>query len=402
MSVNYYQYQACDAQGNITNGQLSAESEREAIAMLQARKLVPVKLNSTSRQSLKSSGGKKIGTADLVDFTSGLTTLVEARIPIDKALQLLEGITAKEHMKRLVVSLRRDVKEGKSLADAMESRPDVFSKLYINIIRAGETGGILDQLLPDLGNFLETAEETKKQIISALTYPMVLLITGLISVVLLLVYVVPQFTAMFEDVGSEIPPSAEFLLNLSSGLQNFGWLVVPVVFGIIYWWRWLAADKQRKRQKDAFMLRLPIAGKLLLNRDVAIFSRTLGALLGAGIPLIRGLRVAREVISNEELIHHLEVVEEDVRSGAGLGISLEKTGMFPVLLHQLVTVGEESGRTGAILKKLAKTFDANVRDDVSRLVSALQPAPILLLGIAVGGIIIVMLSAVFSMNTVDF
>ena len=219
MSINYYQYQACDAQGNITNGQLSAESEREAIAMLQARKLVPVKLNATSRQSLKRSGGKKISTADLVDFTSGLTTLVEARIPIDKALQLLEGITAKEHMKRLVVSLRRDVKEGNSLADAMEYRPDVFSKLYINIIRAGETGGILDQLLPDLGNFLETAEETKKQIISALTYPMVLLITGVISVVLLLVYVVPQFTAMFEDVGSEIPASAEFLLNLSSGLQ---------------------------------------------------------------------------------------------------------------------------------------------------------------------------------------
>jgi len=141
---------------------------------------------------------------------------------------------------------------------------------------------------------------------------------------------------------------------------------------------------------------------LLLHRDVAIFSRTLGALLGAGIPLMRGLRVAREVISNEELIHHLVVVEEDVRSGSGLGYALEKTGMFPVLLHQLVTVGEESGRTGAILKKLAKTFDANVKDDMARLVSALQPALILLLGITVGGIIIIMLSAVFSMNTVDF
>lgn len=401
MSVNYYQYQACDAQGNLTSGQLSADSEREAIAVLQARKLVPVKIKPTSRQSLQRSGAR-IRNADLVDFTNGLSTLVEARIPIDKALTLLEGITEKEHMKRLVVSLRRDVKEGKSLADAMETRPDVFSKLYINIIRAGETGGILDQLLPDLVNFLETAEETKKQVISALTYPMVLLVTGIISVVLLLVYVVPQFTAMFEDVGSDIPPSAEFLLNLSNNIQTYGWLIVPIVFGVIYWWRWLSTDKDRKRRRDATLLRLPIAGKLLVHRDVAIFSRTLGALLGAGIPLIRGLRVAREVISNEELIHHLEVVEEDVRSGAGLGVSLEKTGKFPILLHQLVTVGEESGRTGPILKKLAKTFDANVRDDMTRLVSALQPALILLLGIAVGGIIIIMLSAVFSMNTVDF
>ena len=248
MSVNYYEYQACDAQGNIINGQLSADSEREAIAMLQAKKLVPVKLKITSKQNLQRSGGK-IKNADLVDFTSGLTTLVEARIPIDKALSLLEGITEKEHMKRLVVSLRRDVKEGKSLADAMEARPEVFSRLYYNIVRAGETGGILDQLLPDLSHFLENAEETKKQIISALTYPLVLFITGLISVVLLLVYVVPQFTAMFEDVGSDIPPSAEFLLSLSAGLQNYGWLIVPVVFGIGYWWRWLNADKQRKRPK---------------------------------------------------------------------------------------------------------------------------------------------------------
>jgi general secretion pathway protein F len=401
MSMNYYQYQACDAQGNMTSGQLSADSEREAIAMLQSRKLVPVKIRTTSRQQVERSGSR-ISNADLADFTNGLTTLVEARIPIDKALSLLDGITEKAHMKRLVVALRRDVKEGKSLADAMEARPDVFSKLYINIIRAGETGGILDQLLPDLVNFLESAEETKKQIISALTYPMVLLVTGIISVALLLIYVVPQFTAMFEDVGSDIPPSAEFLLAMSSGLKSYGWLVVPAVFLVIYWWRWLNADKTRKRHKDATLLNLPVAGKLLLHRDVAIFSRTLGALLGAGIPLMRGLRVAREVISNEELIHHLVVVEEDVRSGSGLGYALEKTGMFPVLLHQLVTVGEESGRTGAILKKLAKTFDANVKDDMARLVSALQPALILLLGITVGGIIIIMLSAVFSMNTVDF
>jgi len=401
MSVNYYQYQACDTNGNMTSGQLSADSEREAIAMLQSQKLVPVKIKSSSRSSLQRAGGK-IKNADLVDFTNGLSTLVEARIPIDKALNLLEGITEKEHMKRLVVSLRRDVKEGKSLADSMEARPDVFSKLYINIIRAGETGGILDQLLPDLVSFLETAEETKKQIISALTYPIVLLATGVLSIALLLIYVVPQFTAMFEDVGSEIPSSAEFLLGLSNGIQSYGWLIVPAAFLVGYWWRWLNADKDRKRQKDAILLDLPIAGRLLVHRDVAIFSRTLGALLGAGIPLIRGLRVAREVISNEELIHHLEVVEEDVRSGAGLGVSLEKTGKFPILLHQLVTVGEESGRTGDILKKLAKTFDASVRDDMSRLVSALQPALILLLGITVGGIIIVMLSAVFSMNTVDF
>ena len=401
MSSHYYHYQACDAQGNMTSGQISAESEREAVAQLQARRLVPIKIKTASRQ-VQSRSDSKIRNADLVDFTNGLTTLVEARVPLDKALSLLEGITEKEHMKRLVASIRRDVKEGKSLADAMEQRPEVFSRLYFNMVRAGETGGILDQLLPDLANFLETAEETRKQVISALTYPFILLFVGILSVALLLIFVVPQFTAMFEDVGSEVPASAQFLLDLSEGIQAYGWMLVPVIALGVYGWRWIDGDHERKRAKDKWLLTLPLVGNLLLYKDVAIFARTLGALLGAGIPLIKGLRVARDVIANEELIRHLQQVEEDVRGGAGLGASLAKTRQFPVLLHQLVSVGEESGRTGSILKKLARTFDSQVRDQMTRLVNALQPTLIVLLGILVGGIIIIMLKAVFSMNTVDF
>ncbi len=401
MSTHYYHYQACDAQGNMTTGQVSAESEREAVAQLQARRLVPIKIKPASRQ-VQTRSNSKISNADLVDFTNGLTTLVEARVPLDKALMLLEGITEKEHMKRLVASIRRDVKEGKSLADAMEQRPEVFSRLYFNMVRAGETGGILDQLLPDLAGFLESTEETRKQVISALTYPFILLFVGILSVTLLLVFVVPQFTAMFEDVGSDVPGSAQFLLDLSEGIKSYGWLLIPLIALGVYGWRWIDTDPVRKRAKDKWLLTLPLIGNVLLYKDVAIFARTLGALLGAGIPLIKGLRVARDVIANEELIRHLQQVEEDVRGGAGLGVSLAKTRQFPVLLHQLVTVGEESGRTGSILKKLARTFDTQVRDQMTRLVNALQPALIVLLGIIVGGIIIIMLKAVFSMNTVDF
>ena len=401
MSIHHYQYQACDSSGNMSNGLLSAESEREAVAQLQARKLVPVRLKLASQQ-IQTSSTSRIRNADLVDFTNGLCTLVDARVPLDKALVLLEGITEKAHMKRLVAEIRRDVKEGKSLADAMELRPDVFSRLYVNIVRAGETGGILDQLLIDLAGFLESAEETKKQVISALTYPVVLLFTGILSVALLLIYVVPQFTKMFEDVGTGIPPQAQLLLNLSDGIKGYGWLLIPLIALVWYALRYINQDPQRRRAKDAWLLTLPIAGSVLLYREVAIFTRTLGALLGAGIPLIKSLRVAREVISNSELVHHLVQVEEDVRGGAGLGVALAKSKRFPVLLHQLVTVGEETGRTGIILKKLATNFETQVRDELNRLVNALQPALILLMGVVVGGIIIVMLSAVFSMNTLDF
>ncbi len=401
MSIQHFQYQACDASGNLSSGLLSAESEREAVAQLQARKLVPVRLKPAGQQ-VRLNSASKIRNADLVDFTNGLCTLVEARVPLDKALVLLEGITEKAHMKRLVAEIRRDVKEGKSLADAMELRPDVFSRLYVNIVRAGETGGILDQLLIDLAGFLEAAEETRKQVISALTYPLVLLVTGIMSVALLLVFVVPQFTKMFEDVGTAIPPEAQFLLNLSDFIKGYGWLLLPLAVAVWYLLRWIGQDVERRRARDAWLLTLPIAGSVLLYREVAIFTRTLGALLGAGIPLIKALRVAREVISNSELVRHLVQVEEDVRGGSGLGTALAKSKQFPVLLHQLVTVGEETGRTGSILKKLATTFETQVRDEMNRLVNALQPALILLMGIVVGGIIIVMLSAVFSMNTLEF
>lgn len=401
MSTLFFKYQAYDTSGKVQSGQLNAESEREAVKILQSRKLIPVKI-SQARQGDSRGRNKKIRHNDLLEFTNGLCTLVEARVPIDKALRLLEGITESPPMQDLVVSMRREVKEGKSLAAAMELRPEVFSKMYINIVRAGEEGGILHQLLPDLAEFLDTSAKTRQAIINAMIYPIVLLVVGIVSVTLLLVFVVPQFATMFEDAGTEIPPSAQFLLSVSSGLQSYGYLFIGFIVAVIIGWKSLDKEPETKLKKDRFLLSLPMLGTLILFKDCAVFARTLGSLLGAGIPLIRALRVSREVVQNTEIIRHLVQVEEDVRGGAGLGISLEKTRCFPTLLHQLVTVGEESGRTASILLKTAATFDSSVRNQMTRLVSAMQPALILFLAIAVGGITISMLSAVFSMNAVEF
>ena len=401
MNLTFFKYRAFDTQGKIQVGQVNAESEREAIRVLKKRNLTPIKIGR-SKKTHEGSLRRKISNNDLMDFTNGLCTLVEARVPLDRALRLLDGITDSTAMKNLVLNLLGDVKEGKSLASAMEAHPTVFSKMYVNIIRAGEEGGILHELLPDLAEFLETSAKTRQAIISAMIYPAVLLITGIISVVLLLVFVVPQFSAMFEDSGSEVPPSALFLLNVSDFIQNYGlFMSLGVILAFVFWKR-LDKEHRSKLQKDKFLLSLPLIGALILYKESAIFSRTLGALLGAGIPLIRGLRVSKEVILNSFLVKHLDQVEEDVRGGAGLGLSLEKTGAFPILLHQLIAVGEESGRTSSILLKTADTFDNFVRNQMSAIVSALQPALIIFLAIAVGGITITMLSAVFSMNTVEF
>lgn len=403
-TAGYFDYKAYDARGELQNGRVTAESEREAVTVLQGRGLIPVQVRpataSTSPAGARKSG--RIRASDLLDFTTGLCTLVEARVPIDRALRLLEGVTESPAMRDLVVTLRRDVKEGRSLAVAMESRPDVFSRMYVNIVRAGEEGGILDQLLPDLADFLETAANNRQAILSAMIYPAVLLVTGIVSVVLLLAFVVPQFAVMFEDAGTAIPTSAAVLLALSEAIQRWGWVVVVLILLVVAWWRRLDRDPRTRLRKHGWLLHWPLLGQVLLYRDCALFARTLGSLLQAGIPLIQALRVAREVIGNAALVEHLRQVEEDVRGGAGLGLSLERTGAFPTLLHQLVAVGEESGRTGPILLKTADTFDQSVKNRMNRLVSALQPALILFLGIAVGGITITMLSAVFSMNAVEF
>ncbi len=401
MSALYFKYQAFDTEGKVQTGQLNAESEREAIRMLQGKKLTPVKVQEV-KPAFGRGRNKKISHADILDFTNGLCTLVDARVPIDKALRLLDGVTESSAMRELVLNLLRDVKEGKSLAEAMENHPHVFSRMYVNIVRAGEEGGILHELLPDLTDFLETSAKTRQAVISAMIYPVVLLVTGIISVFLLLIFVVPQFAVMFEDVGTEIPSSAVFLLSLSNFVQSFGYLFVIAAVICILLWKRLDRDPQTKLQKDGFLLSLPLVGTLILYRECAVFARTLGALMGAGIPLIRALRISREVVANSVLTSHLLKVEEDVRGGSGLGISLERTNQFPTLLHQLVAVGEESGRTSDILLKTAATFDTYVRNQMSALVSALQPALIIFLAIAVGGITITMLSAVFSMNAVEF
>jgi|TARA_Y100000815_G_scaffold102096_1_gene90916 general secretion pathway protein F len=401
MNALYFKYQAFDTEGKVQTGELSAESEREAIRILQGKNLTPVKVQETKR-IFGRGRNKKISHADILDFTNGLCTLVDARVPIDKALRLLDGVTESSAMRELVLNLLRDVKEGKSLAQAMENHSHVFSRMYVNIVRAGEEGGILHELLPDLTDFLETSAKTRQAVISAMIYPVVLLVTGIISVFLLLIFVVPQFAVMFEDVGTEIPSSAAFLLSLSNFVQSYGYLFVIAAVICIYLWKRLDRDPQTKLQKDGFLLSLPLVGTLILYRECAVFARTLGALIGAGIPLIQALRISREVIANSVLTSHLLKVEEDVRGGSGLGISLERTNRFPTLLHQLVAVGEESGRTSDILLKTAVTFDTYVRNQMSALVSALQPALIIFLAIAVGGITITMLSAVFSMNAVEF
>jgi len=400
--MQQYYFQACDLEGSIQDGQIGAESEQEVIGILQTRQLIPLKIEEIEESSTSLFGGKaKMTNRDVIDFTNGLCTLVEARVPLDRALGLLEGITEKSVVKELIAELRRDVKEGKSLAEALQAHPQTFSRMYVNMVRAGEEGGILEQLLPKLADFLSSADEAKRTVISSMIYPAILLFTGVLSVVLLMVFVVPQFASLFEGMGSNIPDSAKLLLTISHGLQNYWWvlLIIPVLIWL--GWKQLDRTSESRLQRDKFLLAIPILGALLLQAESSRFCRTLGSLISAGIPLLKGLHITQGVMENQVLANSVAEAEEAVRGGTGLGKALTNTQHFPTLLSQLVVVGEESGRTGEILEKLAETFDDYVKQQTSRLVALAEPLLILLLGVIVGAVVITMLSAVFSITSVN-
>lgn len=400
MSLSYYDYQAYDGQGILEKGQISAESEQEVINVLKGKKLIPIKIAVSVSQSRKINQRKGISRSELIEFTQGLTTLMDAQMPIDKALLLLEGISESDSTRQLIEALRRDVKEGKTLSQAMEARGNVFSAMYISIIRAGEEAGILNELLPSLERFMVDAEETRRHIIGAMVYPTVLFVVGILSVVIMLAFVVPQFATLFEDAGTQIPSSAAFLMALSNWMQDYAWTLLLIPLGGFYAWKWWGNNEEKHQHRDQFLLKLPVLGKLLLYKDSANFARTLGSLLSAGIPLLRGLQITRGVIENTSIVNELKTVEVDVQSGVALGKALDNRKIFPVLLYKLISVGEESGRTANILNQLAVTFDGYVKNMIAKLVALLEPLLILFLGIMVGGIVITMLLAVFSINDV--
>jgi len=401
MNLYYFQYQAYDANGQLVSDKINAVDEHEALSLLKNKKLTPIKIEQIklSKQVLKKSNN--LTNEELINFTEGLNTLIKAQVPIDKALILLKNLSDSESTQLLVESMIRHVKEGGTLAQALENNPHVFSKMYISMIRAGEEGGILAELLPSLKQFLIDAEETKRQLLSAMIYPVVLLIVGVLSIVLMIAFVVPQFASLFTDTGVAMPASAAFLFAMSDWLQNYAWTFIPfTIFTIIFFQQW-EQDEQHKKQKDSFLLTLPIIGKLLLYKDASSFCRTIGALLGAGIPLIKSLNISQGVLENTKIASQLILVEEDVKAGISLGQSLEKNTDFPIIMPKLLIVGEETGRTAQTFNQLADNFNHSVKNRLEKLLALIEPLLILLLGILIGGIVIIMLLAVFSMNDIS-
>ena len=339
-----------------------------------------------------------VRTADLLVFTHELSTLLTAGLPLDRSLQILSELSESDEMMRVTSEVLTEVQRGKSLAEALGEHPDVFESLYVNMVKAGEIGGVLDQVLERLTEYLESATELRDEVRSAMVYPTILLLTSFGSVAVLLVYVLPQFSTVFAQSGAALPTSAAILMGASDLLRSFWWagllLIALTGFGFSHWIR----TEDGRVTWDRTKLRMILVGELTRKVAVSRFARTLGTLLRSGVPMLQALDIVRNVAGNVVLAAAIDEVKVGVRGGDGVAGPLAKSGVFPQLALQMISVGEETGRLDEMLITVADYFDKEVRAAVTRMTNMLEPLLLVVGGLIVGFIVVAMFSAIFSVN----
>jgi general secretion pathway protein F len=335
-------------------------------------------------------------------FTQDLSALLEAGLPVDRALSILIGVAENEKFKEVIREVLKAVQGGSYLSDALSKHPKVFSSFYVNMIRAGEAGGVLDAVLGRLGLFLESSQDLRDYIKSAMVYPIFLILVGGISIIILMTFVIPKFSIIFSDMGQAIPLPTRILLNLSALLRNYWWVILGAMAMLYLALRRYAQSPAGRLWMDERKMRLPVFGELVRKIEVSRFARTLGTLMHSGVPILQALDLVKNIVGNQIIVQSLERVHGRVKEGDRLSKPLSEAQVFPSLAIQMITVGEETGRLDEMLLRVAENYEKVVRNLIKRMISFLEPAMILLMGLVVGFIVVSMLMAIFSVNEMPF
>ncbi len=396
-------YRAADRRGQTVDGVMEAVDARAVIERLHREAYYPIKVQPhAEKRSLGTFAlPSRIRGRDLMGFTQMLATLVEAGLPLDRALAILEELATNAKMKALVTDLLRSVRSGTSLSEALaKHHPRPFSRLYINMVRAGEKGGVIEVTLRRLAEFLEARAAFMDAVISALAYPLVITAVGASAIVFLMTFVIPRFAVIFADMHQAIPAPTQILLDVSAILRGYWWVGVLAAVGLILGWRMWTSTTEGKLQWDQTVLRLPIAGRLALKVETARFARTLGTMLKSGVPVLGALAVVGDMMSNEAVSRSVVRLADAVKRGGTIAAALGEHTPFPPLAVHMVRVGEETGRLEEMLLKVAETFETDVRSELRRVIGLLEPAIILGMGVLVAFIVVAMLMAIFSINEI--
>jgi len=401
-----YSYRAATQEGKLVAGSMEAPDSGTVSLRLQEMGLLPIRVGAAAQKTLFTREialpwkRKRVRQKDLLVFTHELHTLVRSGIPLDRSLAVLGKLAESAALAEVIQNVLKAVKEGKSFSEALGQYPEVFPKVYVNMVHAGEIGGVLEEILGRLTAFLETSENLRSYVFGALIYPALLSFVAVVSVSIMMFFVVPKFVGVFHDIGVPMPLPMTILQNVSGVFTGYWWLVAGVVFLVAIYLRRMRNTPEGRLQWDRWLLRLPLWGPVVRKVEVARFSRTLGTLLHSGVPLLQGMTIVREILSNQGIATTIEPIRNGIKKGEGIAQPMKHSGVFPPLAMHLIEVGEESGKLDTMLIQVAEVYDTEVRNAVKNLIAFFEPALILLMGIIIGTVVVSMLMAIFSINDV--
>jgi len=394
-----YVWVAQTKKGRNLKGEIDASTEAIALSMLKKRNFTVKKLKLKPKDLFENISflKPKVSNKDLVVFTRQFSTMIDAGLPLVQGLTILAEQAENPTFKAILKEITKDVEGGSTLAEAMKKHPKVFDSLFVNLVAAGEVGGILDTILRRLAQFIEKAERLKGQIKGAMTYPIVVMAIAILVIAVILVFVIPVFEDMFKSFGSALPTPTQIVVNMSRFLKgNIHWVIIGLG-ALIYGFKRYRNTASGRKQTDTLFLKLPIFGNLLKKTAVARFTRTLGTMISSGVPILDALEIVAKTAGNvviEEIIYE---VRGSIAEGQTIAEPLSENDIFPGMVIQMIAVGEATGALDSMLEKIADFYDEEVDAAVAALTSMLEPLLMLFLGGSIGGLVIAMYLPIFGM-----
>jgi len=393
--VGIFSYKATTMEGAIVEGVIEAVDEKDVAQRLKNSGVIPLSIASP-KEGLGKRFARKSSRGDILTFTTELSSLLGAGLPLDRSLNILSDISESGEMKNIIKSVLKSIREGSSFSDALQKHPRVFQKLYVNMIRAGEAGGVLDVVLDKLNEFLESSRELKDHVFSAMIYPVILLFTGGASIVVLLTWVLPKFSVIFSEMHTQLPASTRMIIGFSEAIASYWWILLACAAGGWVVFRNYVKTPAGRLQWDSFKLKL--MGDVIRKIETARFARTLGTLLRSGVPLLQALHNSKDIINNQVIASAIDTVSRGAKEGKGIAAPLATANVLPALALSMIKVGEETGQLDTMLLKVAVTYEKSLRIAIKRFVSLMEPALILGMGLVIGFIVLSMLMAIFSIT----
>ncbi len=388
-------------QGEELSGEYQADSKQDVMGYLRKRRIQIKTVRPKAKEINLSLGMKQnVKVRDMSVFTRQFSTMVNAGLPMVQCLDILSKQTENQRLRKVIQEVMHDVESGGTLSEGMGRHPDVFSDLFTNMVDAGETGGILDVILARLAVYLEKADALQRKVKSAMTYPVIVAVVAGGSTIFMLMFVIPVFAKMFSDFGGTLPAPTRFVMGISDFLRDYWWVLIGSAAAFTFGFRAYGKTKKGRLNIDKLALRIPVLGNVIRISSVARFTRTLGTLVGSGVPILQGLDITARTAGNMVLTNAIMETRDSITQGATISEPLKKCGVFPPMVVQMISVGEQTGAIDEMLAKIADFYDEEVDTAVEQLTSVIEPIMIVVMGVVVGGMLIAMYLPMFKMADV--